>query len=173
VKSFGTENRPVKIYVAPVSETFEFIIFKAHDIKDLTVVAPPAQTQLHDPAILSVGAQTPAPPQVCVRRTQIRWIFDTAAASFTSRQRTCALAAVESDCRLRFRRCRSRSWVSAFISECTSECRPPLSVPYQQPPLRFQATGHPSADFPMSGTQPQPHPMRMSRSPLRSYIITA
>ena len=58
VRSFGTEDRPAPKHIPPRNETYEFIIFRGSDIKDLHVSgmfgrpdeAPP------DPAILSVSS---------------------------------------------------------------------------------------------------------------------
>jgi len=52
VKSFGTEDRQVDKFLAPKDTLFEYIIFKANDIKELIVDEP-----LNDPAI--VQAQMP------------------------------------------------------------------------------------------------------------------
>lgn len=41
VKSFGTENRPTEHPVPARDEIYEFIIFKASDIKDLIVCETP------------------------------------------------------------------------------------------------------------------------------------
>lgn len=51
MKSFGSEDRPVERPVPPRDEIFEFIIFRASDIKDLIVDDPPS-TGLGDPAII-------------------------------------------------------------------------------------------------------------------------
>jgi len=61
VRSFGTEERKTDKPVAPRNEVYEYIIFRASDIKDLIVDDPPAvaSTGLSDPAIIqaqSVGA---------------------------------------------------------------------------------------------------------------------
>lgn len=65
MRSFGTEDRPAKHPVKPRDETYEFIIFKASDIKDLVVCeAPKENDELggldYDPAIVSVTT-APAP----------------------------------------------------------------------------------------------------------------
>lgn len=54
VRSFGSEERPVERYVPPRDDIFEFIIFRASDIKDLIVDEPPQTLQptLADPAII-------------------------------------------------------------------------------------------------------------------------
>ena len=64
VTSFGTENRCQDRFVAPSNEIYEYIIFRAGDIKDLKVCDPPvmAQQGFQDPAIVSM----PAPPQSMV-----------------------------------------------------------------------------------------------------------
>ncbi|XP_064466923.1 protein LSM14 homolog A-like isoform X2 [Ornithodoros turicata] len=60
VRSFGTEDRPTDRPVAPRDEVYEYIIFRAHDIKDLRVSEPPKpQSTLpggltNDPAIVQV-----------------------------------------------------------------------------------------------------------------------
>ncbi len=54
VRSFGTEDRPVTKHIPPRNETYEFIIFRGSDIKDLHVSDVPKQDELpQDPAILS------------------------------------------------------------------------------------------------------------------------
>jgi len=61
VKSFGTEDRPTKHPVKPRDEVFEYIIFKAADIKDLVVCDDHEKQEdemdglLSDPAIVSVS----------------------------------------------------------------------------------------------------------------------
>lgn len=54
VRSFGSEDRPVERPVPPRDDIFEFIIFRASDIKDLIVDDPPPapQSTLSDPAII-------------------------------------------------------------------------------------------------------------------------
>lgn len=53
VKSFGTEGRPTDRPVAPRDEVYEYIIFRANDIKDLHICeAPKSHTLSHDPAII-------------------------------------------------------------------------------------------------------------------------
>ena len=52
VRSFGTEDRVTDKPVAPRSEVYEYIIFRASDIKDLLVEDPPSSPGLSDPAII-------------------------------------------------------------------------------------------------------------------------
>jgi len=65
VRSFGTEDRQTDKPVAPRNEVYEYIIFRASDIKDLIVDDPPATSPgLSDPAIIqaqSVGASSTIP----------------------------------------------------------------------------------------------------------------
>ena len=54
VRSFGTEDRAVPKHIPPRNETYEFIIFRGSDIKDLHVSEFPKQAEApQDPAILS------------------------------------------------------------------------------------------------------------------------
>ena len=56
MRSFGTESRPSSKHIPPRSEVYEFIIFRASDIKDLNVSEMPAEepnSPPQDPAILS------------------------------------------------------------------------------------------------------------------------
>jgi len=65
VRSFGTEDRNATQFVPPQNDVYDYIIFKASDIKDLIVCEvpkPPAPGLAYDPAILSVSekpAQSP------------------------------------------------------------------------------------------------------------------
>lgn len=54
VRSYGTEDRVTDKPVAPRNEVYEYIIFRASDIKDLIVDDPPAAPApgLADPAII-------------------------------------------------------------------------------------------------------------------------
>ena len=54
VRSYGTEDRSAERQVPPREEIFEYIIFRAGDIKDLIVDDPPASIApgLADPAII-------------------------------------------------------------------------------------------------------------------------
>lgn len=63
VRSFGTENRQAEKYVAPREEVFEYIIFRANDIKDLIVDDPPPASitqALGDPAIIQAQSSMPS-----------------------------------------------------------------------------------------------------------------
>ena len=58
VRSFGTEGRPAPKVIPPRNETYEFIIFRGSDIKDLHVSEMPKTSSEEDatpqdPAILS------------------------------------------------------------------------------------------------------------------------
>jgi len=53
VKSYGTEERKVDKFLAPKDTLFEYIIFKANDIKELIVDEP-----LNDPAIVTATTST-------------------------------------------------------------------------------------------------------------------
>ncbi|XP_076335348.1 protein LSM14 homolog B-like isoform X3 [Tachypleus tridentatus] len=68
VRSFGTEDRPTDRPVAPRDEVYEYIIFRASDIKDLHVCEPPKpQPTLtgglpNDPAIVQHSAPVAGMP---------------------------------------------------------------------------------------------------------------
>lgn len=62
VRSCGTEDRPVERALAPRDEIYDYIVFRATDIQDLTVSEPPKEREPNkppvDPAIVSVGDVT-------------------------------------------------------------------------------------------------------------------
>jgi len=73
VRSYGTEDRPTDRPVAPRDETYEYIIFRGADIKDIRVCQPPKPRPTlegglpNDPAIVQHsrgedGAAAPADP---------------------------------------------------------------------------------------------------------------
>jgi len=63
VRSFGTEGRRPGEEIAAADQTFDFIIFRGSDIKDLAVVEQAQQAAVpQDPAIVSTAAPT-GPPQ--------------------------------------------------------------------------------------------------------------
>lgn len=57
VRSFGTEDRPASRQVKARDEVFEYVIFKATDIKDLVVMEEmkPSELTNIDPAIVSMA----------------------------------------------------------------------------------------------------------------------
>lgn len=57
VRSFGSEDRQVEKPVPPRDEVFQYIIFRASDIKDLIVDQPPSPA-LSDPAIIQAHSTT-------------------------------------------------------------------------------------------------------------------
>ena len=65
VRSYGTEDRPTDRPVAPRDETYEYIIFRGADIKDIRVCQPPKpQPTLegglpNDPAIVQHSGGPP------------------------------------------------------------------------------------------------------------------
>ncbi|KAL3080015.1 hypothetical protein niasHT_034573 [Heterodera trifolii] len=73
VRSYGTEDRHTPVYVPPRDEVYDFIIFKASDIKDLIVCElpkisgtnSPLVTGLpYDPAIVSISKNPPPEPKL-------------------------------------------------------------------------------------------------------------
>lgn len=54
VRSFGTEDRETENPVAPQSKIYDYILFRATDIKDISVV--PTTQLLYDPAIIQLSA---------------------------------------------------------------------------------------------------------------------
>ncbi|VDN05623.1 unnamed protein product [Thelazia callipaeda] len=73
VRSFGTEDRPTTNPVAARDDIYEYIIFKATDIKDLIVCETPkplpqlAGGLAYDPAILSISSGRSIPVQTSVQ----------------------------------------------------------------------------------------------------------
>ncbi|KAK7053852.1 Scd6-like Sm domain-containing protein [Favolaschia claudopus] len=64
VYSMGTEGRrPRAEYIPAVQEPYQYIIFRASEVKDLSVEDPPAsQRSVHDdPAVFQAGAPAPGP----------------------------------------------------------------------------------------------------------------
>ncbi|KAJ3782330.1 Scd6-like Sm domain-containing protein [Lentinula aff. detonsa] len=65
VYSMGTENRrPPQEFIPPVPDPYEYIIFRASEVKDLAVdqsVEPPRGRSVHDdPAVLGASSQLPS-----------------------------------------------------------------------------------------------------------------
>ncbi|KAG8218017.1 hypothetical protein J3R82DRAFT_6212 [Butyriboletus roseoflavus] len=65
VYSMGTESRkPPTEFIPPVQEPYQYIIFRASEVKDLAVDEPPPRRSVHDdPAVLGASAPGIAPPQ--------------------------------------------------------------------------------------------------------------
>ncbi|KAG6371941.1 hypothetical protein JVT61DRAFT_8952 [Boletus reticuloceps] len=65
VYSMGTESRkPPAEFIPPVQEPYQYIIFRASEVKDLAVDEPPPRRSVHDdPAVLGASAPGIAPPQ--------------------------------------------------------------------------------------------------------------
>ena len=73
VHSYGTEGRQTPVFVPPRNEVYDFIIFKASDIKDLIVCEQPKMTSPsnklsaglpYDPAIVSISKNPPPEPKL-------------------------------------------------------------------------------------------------------------
>jgi len=64
VFSMGTESRrPPNQYIPPVQDPYEYIIFRASEVKDLAVDESAPQRSVHDdPAVLGASAPTQAAP---------------------------------------------------------------------------------------------------------------
>lgn len=65
MRSFGTEDRSSAHVVPPQEDVYDYIIFKANDIKDLIVCEmpkPAAPGLPYDPAILSVSEKPAESP---------------------------------------------------------------------------------------------------------------
>ncbi|EPQ57791.1 hypothetical protein GLOTRDRAFT_114428 [Gloeophyllum trabeum ATCC 11539] len=67
VYSMGTESRrPPSEFIPPVQDPYQYIIFRASEVKDLSVdetPPPQARRSVHDdPAVLGVSAPAPIPP---------------------------------------------------------------------------------------------------------------
>lgn len=62
MRFFGSENRPAEKFVPPRDEIYEYIIFRACDIKDLIVDSPPEAPvdEFSDPAIVQAVSKSPA-----------------------------------------------------------------------------------------------------------------
>ncbi|KIK92802.1 hypothetical protein PAXRUDRAFT_829620, partial [Paxillus rubicundulus Ve08.2h10] len=65
VYSMGTESRkPPAEFIPPVQEPYQYIIFRASEVKDLAVDEPPPRRSVHDdPAVLGASAPGVVPPQ--------------------------------------------------------------------------------------------------------------
>jgi hypothetical protein len=73
VQSYGTEDRSTAVFVHPKNDVYDFIIFKASDIKDLIVCEQPKASSLqnivganlpYDPAIVSISKIPPPEPKL-------------------------------------------------------------------------------------------------------------
>jgi len=64
VYSMGTESRrPPAEFIPPVQEPYQYIIFRASEVKDLAVDEPTPRRNVHDdPAVLGASAPTTNPP---------------------------------------------------------------------------------------------------------------
>ncbi|KAK1235876.1 hypothetical protein PQX77_000888 [Marasmius sp. AFHP31] len=65
VYSMGTESRrPPNEFIPPVQDPYDYIIFRASEVKDLAVDEPPQTRSVHDdPAVIGAGSAQPQPPQ--------------------------------------------------------------------------------------------------------------
>ncbi|KAL0569732.1 hypothetical protein V5O48_012230 [Marasmius crinis-equi] len=65
VYSMGTESRrPPNEFIPPVQDPYEYIIFRASEVKDLAVDEPSQTRSVHDdPAVLGAGNAQPQQPQ--------------------------------------------------------------------------------------------------------------
>ncbi|KAF9242011.1 Scd6-like Sm domain-containing protein [Melanogaster broomeanus] len=65
VYSMGTESRkPPAEFIPPVQEPYQYIIFRASEVKDLAVDEPSPRRSVHDdPAVLGASAPGVVPPQ--------------------------------------------------------------------------------------------------------------
>ncbi|KAF5341561.1 hypothetical protein D9757_014566 [Collybiopsis confluens] len=77
VYSMGTEDRrPPQEYIPAVPDPYEFIIFRASEVKDLSVdqpVEPPRGRSVHDdPAVLGASSQLPHQQQQQQPQTQLQ-----------------------------------------------------------------------------------------------------
>jgi protein LSM14 len=88
VRSYGTEDRSAERQVPPREEIFEYIIFRAGDIKDLIVDDPPTSIApgLADPAIIQAHS-TSTPSGATFPSTTFPQMTTTSSISATSGQR--------------------------------------------------------------------------------------